>query len=565
VDLGGRGVRPTQNRSIRGILTGLSKKGEDIEMRSAAFLTLFVILGASMLNPILAAEKPRIRQAGVAGGFYPAEPKELGKMLDELLAQAAAPEIKGSVVALVAPHAGYPFSGQVAADSYALLRGKKFARVVVISPSHYEAFSFASIYGGDAYATPLGLVPVDKVFAAKLAGMNPLIQLSSQGHEQVQGHWEHALEDELPFLQRVLGEFKLVPVVMGDQSYETSRALGVALAKLIERETKASDGSLDTLIVASSDLSHYHPYDQAVVIDHKTLRAIEEWDYFNMSLNFQQRVWEACGGGGIVAAMIAAERLGANRAMVLQYANSGDVTGDRSRVVGYGAVALLKEAVQPSAKGPEFKLNQREKQALMNIARESAETAVREGKLYQCSPMGLDALKQERGAFVTLKKKGELRGCIGYITPSKPLCMTVRDVAALAAVRDPRFTPVTAPELNDLEYEISVLSPLRRLTDWKQIRVGRDGLLVKQGEYQGLLLPQVAIEQHWDRTTFLDQTCVKAGLPPRCWQDEDTDVFLFTAVIFSQLHVPESFFPDEPALRKSPEMPGRQAPSSPPQ
>ena len=485
-------------------------------------------------------------------------------MVDDFLARAAPAKLKGPLLALVSPHAGYPFSGPVAAHSYALLRGKKFERVVVIAPSHSESFHFSSVYDGDAYSTPLGQVAVDKAFAAQLVKISPLIQLSGRGHGEVQGHWEHALEVELPFLQRVLGNFKVVPIVMGEQNYATSRALGVALAKLIQKGSKNADGEFDTLIVASSDLSHYHPYNDAVTIDRKTLRAAEEWHYFNMSNNFQERIWEACGGGGIVAAMIAAERLGANRTMVLNYANSGDVAGDKSRVVGYGALALIQDSAQARSKGPEFKLNSREKGALMNIAKHSVETAVREGKLYQCSPQGMEALAQERAAFVTLKKKGELRGCIGNIAPRKPLCHMVRDVAALSALRDTRFQPVSVAELNDLEYEISVLSPLRRVTDWKQISVGRDGLVVRKGETEGLLLPQVATEFRWDRTTLLNETCLKAGLPARCWQDEDTDVFQFTAVVFGQGHLADSLNQEDSAPGRDREMPGRQGPSSPP-
>jgi MEMO1 family protein len=512
-----------------------------------------------------ASDTAKIRPAGVAGGFYPADPKELNKMMDDFLARAKVPALQGPLIAIVSPHAGYPFSGPVAAYSYALLRGRKFARVVVISPSHYEAFPFSSVYDGDAYSTPLGTVPVDKAFASQLVAASPLIKFSSRGHEKVEGHWEHALEDELPFLQRVLGEFKLVPVVMGQQDYETSRALGVALAKLIQKSSPASGGDFDTLIVASSDLSHYHPYDEAEVIDLKTLAAIEEWDYYNLSLNSQDRVWEACGGGGIVAAMIAAERLGANRATVLKYANSADVTGDKSRVVGYGAVAFTKDPKAPRENAPEFKLGAREKRALLDIARKSVETAVRQRKLYECSPGGMDALARDRGAFVTLREKGELRGCIGDIAPRKALCLTVRDVAALAALRDTRFTPVTPAELNSLQYEVSVLSPLRRVTDWKQIRVGRHGLLVREGDYQGLLLPQVAVEEHWDRDTLLNQTCVKAGLAPSCWHEQDTDIFMFTADVFGEANLTDLLTPGADASERLKEQPGRQAPGSPPQ
>lgn len=526
-------------------------------------LLLLMFLTSLMLacpHPVGAAS-PKVRPAGVAGGFYPADPQQLTTMLDGFLSQAVPPALNGPLVALVSPHAGYPFSGPVAAYSYALLRRRKFTRVVVIAPSHYETFAFASIYDGDAYSTPLGQVPIDKAFAAKLVTASSLIQLSGKGHGQVQGQWEHAVEDELPFLQRVLGDFKLVPIVMGDQSYQASRTLGVALAKAIAQEGPNPGGEFNTLILASSDLSHYHPYDDAVSEDHKTLNAVEGWDYFNLSLNSERRIWEACGGAEIVAAMIAAERLGANRATVLKYANSGDTTSDKSRVVGYGAVAFTKEASARATKSAEFKLSGKERSALLNIARKSVDTAVRQGKLYECSPGGLEALALDRGAFVTLKERGGLRGCVGYITPMKPLCMTVRDTAALAAVRDQRFPPVAAAELPVLQYEISVLSPLRRVTDWKQIQVGRDGLLVWKAESEGVLLPQVATEAHWDRNTLLNQTCVKAGLPERCWQDEDTDVFRFTAVVFGQSVSGQE---DQSADRRLNATPDQEGPIQPP-
>jgi len=322
-----------------------------------------------------AGGNPASRQPAVAGTFYPADPKELAKMIDGFLAKAAPPPLE-NVVALVAPHAGYQYSGPVAAYSYALLKGRKFDRVVVIAPSHYEAFDYSSVYDGAAYATPFGQVPVDRAFAAKLATMDPSIKLSGAGHTPTPERPEHSIEVQLPFLQRVLGQFELVPVIMGDQSYDACRALGVALAKLV--------AGTNTLIVASSDLSHYHTYDEAVRIDHKTLKAIGEYDYFDLSRNLDLRVWEACGGGPIVATMIAAERLGANQATVIRYANTGDVTGDHSRVVGYGAVALVKAADAVKADGAPFSLTKPEKDALLKIARKSVETAVRDGKTYEC-------------------------------------------------------------------------------------------------------------------------------------------------------------------------------------
>ena len=514
----------------------------------AAAAGLFLWIGASR-----GGQAPKIRPMAVAGSFYPADPKELASMIDGFLAKATTPAID-NVVALVSPHAGYMYSGPVAAYSYALLKGKKFDRVVVIAPSHYEAFGFASVYDGAAYTTPFGQVPVDQAFAEKLAKLSPLIKLSSAGHTPSAERPEHSIEVQLPFLQRVLGQFQVVPVIVGDQSYEVCRALGVALAKLV--------AGTNTLILASSDLSHYHTYDEASTEDYKTLNAIGEYDYFDLARNFDSRVWEACGGGPIIAAMIAAERLGANQAKVLHYANTGDVTGDRSRVVGYGAVAFVKAAAGGKTSEAPFSLTAREKETLLKIARASVETSVREHRTYECSTGGQQALAQERGAFVTLTKNGQLRGCIGYVAPFKPLYLTVRDVASMAALRDSRFRPVTAGELADLHYEISVLSPLRRVMDVQEIRVGQHGLLIHTSDHEGLLLPQVATEERWDRSTFLQEVCYKAGLPAHAWQDAGADLFRFTALVFGE-HTPSDALIPLDLFRQPQTWPGQPAPDSP--
>jgi len=521
---------------------------------------LIAILAIAVVRHVRAADPQNVRQAAVAGGFYPADPKTLSAMIDDMLAHAASsqPPINDPILAVVAPHAGYQFSGPVAAYTYAALKGRKFSRVVVIAPSHFEAFDFTSVYDGDGYATPLGVVPVDKAFAKQLVQMNPTIKFSSQGHTPTKEGAEHALEVELPWLQRVLGDFELVPIVMGDRSYESSRALGVALANLIQ----GKDKDKDTLIVASSDLSHYHPYDEAVKIDHKTLNALQVWDYFSMSRNFEARIWEACGGAPIVAAMIAAERMGANQAVVLKYANSGDTTGDRSRVVGYSADVFLKT---PSGKTvePQFALTGHEKNELLALARKSVEYAVRENKPYEPSASASEVLNQERGAFVTLRKAGELRGCIGYTSAAKPLYMTVRDTATLAALRDTRFQPVMASELPQIDYEVSVLSPLRRVLDIRQINVGQHGLLMKNGAYEGLLLPQVPVEEKWDRQRFLEETCGKAGMHSGCWKDENTDIFMFTAVVFGEKR-PQALTPETSSPPGLPARPGAPTPGLPP-
>jgi AmmeMemoRadiSam system protein B/AmmeMemoRadiSam system protein A len=505
---------------------------------------LVALLVMTPFEQAFASGLAKVRAAAVAGSFYPADPKELAAMIDDLLAHASCPAVNEPILAAVAPHAGYQFSGPVAACTYAALKGRKISRVVLIAPSHYEGFQFSAVYDGDAYATPLGNVPVDKAFAHQLVKLSGTMRLSSQGHDLAKaglGHdatkagGEHSVEVQLPWLQRVLGNFELVPIIMGDQNYENSRALGVALAKLIRNESKdgKDNKSGETLVLASSDLSHFHPYNDAETIDHKTLNALASWDYYSMSRNFQTRTWEACGGAPIVAAMIYAERMGANLTQVLKYENSGDTTGDHSRVVGYSADVFVKAPVEKSTATP-FSLTESEKSELLALARASVETMIQTKSPLDPPQSASQALNQGRGAFVTLREAGVLRGCIGYTSAIKPLTMAVRDTATLAAVQDPRFPPVTVAELPRLEYEISVLSPLRRVTNINQIKIGEHGLIMKNGDSEGLLLPQVPVEQKWDKKTFLEQTCVKAGLEKDCWKDEETDIFSFTALVFAE-------------------------------
>jgi AmmeMemoRadiSam system protein A len=219
---------------------------------------------------------------------------------------------------------------------------------------------------------------------------------------------------------------------------------------------------------------------------------------------------------------------------VLKYAHSGNVSGDFERVVGYAAALLVKSEGALESALP-FTLSAREQGELLALARQSVEHAVLTDEAFepaQRAGSALDQLYQERGAFVTLRIDGALRGCIGFTSTVKPLFVTVRDAATLAALRDPRFPPVTRGELAKLQYEISVLSPLRRVLDAGDVQIGRHGLFVKHGRHEGLLLPQVPLEQGWDRVKFLEQTCAKAQLVPDAWQAEDTDIFAFTAAVF---------------------------------
>ena len=259
-----------------------------------------------------------------------------------------------------------------------------------------------------------------------------------------------------------------------------------------------------------------------------------EWDFFNLSRNLNSRIWEACGGGPIIATIIAAEKSGVNTVQLLKYANSGDVEiGDKDKVVGYSSFAFYKSE-QTSKDFSDFKLANSEQQQLLEIAKESVQEIVLHNNLVELKPSEFESLNLDRGAFVTLKKNEQLRGCIGYTSAMQPLNLTVRNAAASAAVKDYRFSPVNKDEIEDLKYEISVLSPFRLTTDIEQIKIGTHGLFIKNGDAEGLLLPQVAVENHWDVSTFLQQTCRKAGLPFNSWQNKDTDIFRFSAFVFGE-------------------------------
>ena len=267
-----------------------------------------------------------IRRSVIAGSWYPGTKAELARTVDGFLANAKKEELGGELMGLIAPHAGYVYSGQVAAYAYKQLEGLDFPIVAVVSPVHRMFVGRLAVTAKRYYETPLGLVEVDGELVDALDEV--------VGLNRVERDDEHSLEIQLPFLQRVLGRFKLLPVMMGDQSLPACRALGEALAGVL-RGRRA-------LLVASTDLSHFHPYDTAVRLDRVVLDHIEKFDPEGLALDLERGRCEACGGGPVIAVMLAAKALGANRARVLKYANSGDVTGDRWQVVGYVAGAIYK-------------------------------------------------------------------------------------------------------------------------------------------------------------------------------------------------------------------------------
>lgn len=486
---------------------------------------------------------PRFAQEG---GFYPRDPVELAKKIASYYRQARRVELGGPIAGLVCPHAGYEYSGQIAAEAYKQLEGLSFDTVIVISPSHQVFFKGASVYSGGAYRTPLGDVPVDLDFCARLTSVDPMVALSDIGHDAAGGGHEHALEVHLPFLQIVLGSFALVPIVMGDQEYPTAKRLG----ELIGRWAKLGR----TLVVASSDLAHGHDYSATRRLDDWAAGAVVQFDPDRFYDHARDGDFEACGTGPITAAMIASQAMGADTATILAKRNSGDVTGQktgyivgylsavfhrsvesaprvsRARALGAKPVASHSPAGRRGLQGDET-LTAGEREFLHTVARRSLERSVK-GASLDCPDAPTPRLREKRGAFVTLKRNGELRGCIGYVRPYKPLVDAVWEMTESAAQRDSRFLPVEPSEVDDLEVEITVLSSLTRITDPDLVLVGRHGLLISRGYESGVLLPQVPVEHDWNRQTFLSQTCIKAGLPPDAWRDPATMIEIFTAEVF---------------------------------
>jgi hypothetical protein len=297
------------------------------------------------------------------------------------------------------------------------------------------------------------------------------------------------------------------------------------------------------LIVASSDLSHYHSYDVAAEMDQRLLQKIGEMDVEGVDQCLEGRKCEACGQGPIIAAMLAAKKLGADRCDILKYANSGDVTGEKMSprgVVGYGAARISRpstyrdeDQAEKKKAGIDLGLTKEERAELHEIARKAIGARLTSGaSVSRNVETASRRLKEPQGAFVTLYRKGELRGCIGQIVPRMPLGEAVAAMAQEAAFHDPRFTPVRSEELNDLKIEISVLTPLQKIDSTDEIEVGKHGIVIVRNGSMGLLLPQVATEYNWDRSEFLDHCCLKAGLPRNIWQDKQTEIYIFSADVF---------------------------------
>jgi len=471
----------------------------------------------------------RVRMPAVAGLFYPAEEPVLSRMIDGLLESAPAhyiPHLKG----LVCPHAGYPYSGQTAAIAYKTLAGRDVQTVVILGPSHYAAFQGASVPNADAYQTPLGTVPIsDK--AQQLIKTSPFVlepkclvqrpswwQQSSKPApalgEDTPDTWEHSVEVQVPFLQKTLKNFTILPVVFGDVDPEQAAKV---LAGIIDDKT---------IVVASSDLSHYHPYDEAKELDNRCVRAICSLDIDEM------KTQEACGKLPILTLMYLAREKGW-KTQLLDCRNSGDTSGDKSHgVVGYAAIAFYAPTQENYAA--------QERGFLLDLARKTLTCVASNG-----SPSGVNArdvspkLSETKACFVTLTENGLLRGCIGHILPQEPFCQAIVDNAQNAARRDPRFLPVQPDEVSKIKIEISVLTepkPLRFTSPedlLNKLQPYEDGVVLQIGPYGATFLPQVWA-QIPDKVEFLNQLSQKAGCAPDDWRGKNVSVSIYHVESFEE-------------------------------
>jgi hypothetical protein len=470
----------------------------------------------------------------VSGQFYPKSPSTLRLAVERFL-QDALPASPPAPLALVVPHAGYIYSGQICADGYNQVRDQRCELVVILGTNHTAPdLRKVALFPGRGFQTPLGTASVDGEVVSALLQASGDCKAERGPHAR-----EHSVEVQIPFIQVLFPQARIVPAIVGSSDIAVCSRFGAALAGILKGRR--------ALIVASSDLSHYPDAEAAERVDRMTLKAIASLDPEALRAAAGQQMARripnlgtcACGEAPIMAAMAAAKALGATAGRVVSYAHSGDLPiGERDRVVGYGCVAFVPGAQEedppaPGGRSPEAEgLSQADKTALLALARGTIDRYLSTQTVPL--PRGFSpAAMLPRGVFVTLHKRGQLRGCIGHMVADRPLAAQVAAMALQAAFEDPRFPSVTQAELPGLEIEISVLTPMQPVSGPEAIVVGRHGVLLKKGGRSAVFLPQVATEQGWGREEMLDHLSMKAGLQAGAWKD-GAQFHTFEALVFGE-------------------------------
>ena len=474
------------------------------------------------------SQTPVVRPATQANRFYTGDARELSEEVDSLLALHHGDAKYQNMAALIVPHAGYYFSGNVAASAYMAIDAKKqYKRIFLLGPSHHEWLDGASVNTeADWYATPIGNVKVDHETAVALTntdGTDSVFSYRPEAHDR-----EHCLEVQLPFLQRRFAMHNqevppIVPIVISTNDYDKLKRMAELLKPYFTDEN---------LFVISSDFSHYPSYEDACEVDARTGKAIETGDVeeFIAIINANARSGKrnlhtsACGEFAIITLMLMLDN--EYEMKHLMYQNSGDISGEHDRVVGYHSFAVLRKD------STSFTLSDADKKALKEIAFNSIRNSLDGKPIAQpIITSKLLILNSKCGAFVSLHKHGHLRGCIGHFGEDYPLHEIVAEMARAAAFEDPRFMPVTHDELNDLDIEISVLTPMRRIQSLDEFELHRHGIYIKKGYRSGTFLPQVADEVNWTKEEFVGHCSQdKAGLGWDGWRD--AELYVYEAIVF---------------------------------
>ncbi len=523
-----KGKMKNEKRKMKNC-TSLRAKRSNLIIGIASSLSLLAMTAFFISCPPAFAEE--VQKPVVAGAFYPGDPEVLKNMVDGFIDRAKPEKIEGEIIAIILPHAGYKYSGWVAGYGAKIIKDKKFDTVIIVGLSHRVPFKGLSVLDKDFYQTPLGNVAIDKDISKKIIAYSENIS-----YYELPFRVEHSAEVELPFLQRVLKDSKIVVILTADFSYESCCLLRDAISSVVKKSGKK------ILLVASTDMSHFYPDRKARSIDARTIKEMEKFDpgtLFTKCLSWSNSE-RPCNSIGMIGVMMAARELGADKLKVLKYATSGDVTFDKSRVVGYCSAVIYKKSKIKNQKSKikekkmEELLNDKQKKRLLEIARRTLETYIKKKETLEFKEDD-PVLNKELGAFVTLHKYGELRGCIGNMVGKGPLYLTVRDMAIAASTQDPRFPRVTEDELDVIDIEISVLSQMEKISDSSKIIMGKHGVMVQSGFRSGVFLPQVATETGWDRETFMNNLCAhKAGLPPDAWKKGECEIFIYTAEVFGE-------------------------------
>ena len=496
-------------------------------------LVLLILTTIMMMNCKGQTSTPVVRPATQAGRFYESNPRVLGHEVDSLLANHAQTSDYENVAALIVPHAGYYYSGNVAASAYARIDPKrKYKRIFLLGPSHHEWLDGASVNTeADYYATPLGEVKVDRETAQQLIAADSVFSYRPEAHDR-----EHCLEVQLPFLQRVFTIHSslftkaevppIVPIIISTNDFSKLKRIAEALKPWLTDEN---------LFIISSDFSHYPSYADACKVDAKTGKTLESGDVeqfiatieTNAHSGIRNLATSACGEFPIITLMLMLDSQ--YQIKHILYQNSGDIDdADHSRVVGYHAFAVIRNGLTRT--NTEFALSDEEKQLLKKIAYESIKDSL-DGKPISMFNCQSSILNQKCGAFVSLHKQGRLRGCIGHFGEDMPLHEIVAEMARAAAFEDPRFMPVGREELDDIDIEISVLTPMRRIHSLDEFQLHKHGIYIRKGYRSGTFLPQVADEVNWTKEEFVGHCAQdKAGIGWDGWRD--AELYVYEAIVF---------------------------------